>query len=368
MTDVEERIERLKRSEKMYKGIAKAIAEKLRRIARSLGKLEGGEEEGEIKCMSLYEDANKIEEQNPAEKVRLAQYEDLCKGTANVEEVRRFLKPNLTLVLKTFVDRLNSEEIGKQTQVLKRIVPCISKRVKWVLLHDIALHAQNPELLVLHADTLLEDGFAGIPGEIGKAIQSVVMHYLGVEHEEQGSLSKIGLLRRKFLEGGKGPAEEDLKKEVNRLVQEYEMYEVFQEYEMDPAVFDSVAAIRIYSNHLDWSWTYNHLIREVICPRIKRGSEYMIYVLGILYIEWSRVIGPHPSLDSVLKILDKVVGIGRGEVIGPSEFTLSEQLSSLIVLRQFRPGIAIKWQKQKMEEVSSEEQERIRRIWRLRVY
>lgn len=372
MAGTEERIRRLRRAEKIYRAAEKAARDKLKRIAEKIKRIENEEEEGEIKCVSLYkgEDGDRAAEGRPAakEKTKVCKYEDLYECAADEAEVKTFLAKNLGAVLKTLVDRVNSDEICKQQALVKNISAHISNRVRWVLLHDVSLYAQNPEVLVLLADGLLCTGFAGVPGHIGRAVQSVVIHHLGAEDGEGKGASRICALRKKFVPSGGDIAERNLKEAVERIVEEYRVYEVFKDYEIDPLVFDSAEAIRIYSNHLDWDWTYNHLIREVICTHLKKGSEYMVYLLGVLYLEWSRAIGPHASLESVLRILDRVVGLGRGEAIEQSEFTLNEQLASLVVLRQFRPGIAVRWQRKRIEEASAEEQERIRRIWRVQVY
>lgn len=396
---MEEKRKRLKRRIERHSIIIKALTEKMKRMQRELAAAEAdssstqcSEEEGEIKeiarapaenARSIYGMAMEISDDSSeygASDKDLNSYESLCRACKALargnlpkergEELGSFIRSNIQSVLKSFFDNINADGIATQKAVMHAVSPNVERNVKCVILHDIILYAKDLSRLVILAEALFPEGMRDLPGEVGRAlknIMSIQIHEDSIEYDLQGAVSAM----KEDL--GLDPAKISLPGEVARIINEFKRAEIFYGPKIPHDVFDAATAIRLYCSCLDWDWTYNFLVRETLHGGIKdEGLPFLVYVLGILYIDGRRFMDIHKSLDLILQTLDRVAGVGHGESIVDTAYSLDAQLASILVVRQFRPGVGIRWYKQRLEERmqegNGEQQRKIEDTWKMHVY
>ncbi|OAG31426.1 hypothetical protein NEDG_01953 [Nematocida displodere] len=285
-----------------------------------------------------------IRETDPKEK-RKSKHPSKTKAhevSAKVEEMAVKAKKDINVFLKEFFDQINSMELSVQKRTLEKVSSLLDNTEKYTILHDTVLFARVLEKYQVFYQVLYPEGIEKDGSEVSAALSSIYA----------------------FISGAK--SEKDVKKEAVRLLDRGASMPVFTATTIASNAFDAVTAIRLYSKVLDWDWTYNVFVREHLFSKLMdTAATFPAYVLSILYTEWNRSLAMHKSLEYVLQTLDRIAGIGSGENITDSSYTLEAQLASVLVVRQFRPGAAVKWQKKRALECSPSEKDQIDSLWKL---
>ncbi|KAI5173232.1 hypothetical protein NEFER03_2184 [Nematocida sp. LUAm3] len=264
-----------------------------------------------------------------------------------LEKMVEYIKKSPVLFLKEFFDQLNVKDIEIQKKLFSIVSMYLDHKIKYVILHDILLFSSSLNRYVLIYRALYPNGVVKDGSEVSTALYSIYRYLIGKEKYDEISQKCI-----------------DLHKKYSSLK------DIFSENgDIDAIAFDGATSIRLYSKVLDWDWTYNLFIREHLFPSLSETDKpFSIFVLGCLYSEWYRLLSHHKSLEYLIQVLDKVAGIGQGEDIISSPYSLNSQLSSALFLKQFRPGASVKWQRQRIEASSETEKKLIENIWKIIIF
>ncbi|KAI5186081.1 hypothetical protein NEHOM01_1263 [Nematocida homosporus] len=261
----------------------------------------------------------------------------------DIDQMEEIAKKDMSGFLKVFFETLDSTDSLCQRRVLEKVGVLMSNTIKYVILHDTVLFAAALEKYEVFYQALYPYGLDRDGSEVSGALQ-YIYEYVSGEVDEEGMVQRCG----KVLEKAAGLSVFDKDGKLGQLA------------------FDAATAIRMYSKVLDWDWTYNVFIRTCLFPvLLKPELAFPVLTLSILYAEWHRVLAHHKSLEYVLQTLDKIAGVGLGENITESRYTLEAQLASALMLRQFRPGAAVKWHRQRIEEANEETKAIIEDIWKV---
>lgn len=358
---MEELQDRVKRQLKLIKKLKKRI--------KTLEVKDAEMEEGEIEetedSTSVYSNLLTYQVNGCKESKPISTYADLLKrcreeidplGTEEVSApILQYIASNLTEVLQTFFSTLDTGDINDQ-RVLIIAMSTLDTNVKAVILHDTILHSTLLDRVVIFAYYLFPNGLSCLAKETGRAIRSIV--------RTEGARSK-GTEWVREIEPEK--EKEVMEESVARLLSKGRDAKVFEGAQIREEAFDISTAIRLYCNYLDWHWTYNHLVVEVLCPEIaKTKSPFSVYVLGVLLLEFSRTVGRHRSIECMIQFIDRIVDAGESK---ESFYPLETQLSAIPFLKKFRPEAVEKVrEKWRMAKEKERERERVEEVCRVEVW
>lgn len=325
-------IRKIKQRIKAYKSTVALLSKKIKRLETLLvddtANSQESIEEGEIR-------------QKPKER-RKRRYDENVNLDSIIASIDEKAPKSMPDLLKEIFDAFNQMENADIRKVFLKLLPHLNNSVKYVILHDIILLARDFDKYavvykILYSEKIDKDG-----SEVSDVLETV--YYYSVSEESL----------------------DELKNRCIKVLQRNSGRRVIHGETILPEAFDAATAIRLYSKVIDWEWTYNEFIREVLYAELKKSDRpFAVFVLSFIYAEWNRSIASHKSLEYLIQILDKIAGIGIGENIVKSQHSLESQLASALMLRQFRPGATIKWHKKRVEEASPEEKEVIEKAWKI---
>lgn len=249
---------------------------------------------------------------------------------------------NLPETLKEIFSVFDQADTSDTRKIFSKLLPYIDNPVKYLILHDVILLSRDFAKYSVVYKTFYPDGLDKDGSEVSDVFETV--YYYSISEESL----------------------DELKSRCAKVLQRHAQNRVIRENTLLPEAFDAATAIRLYSKVIDWEWTYNEFIRDILYPELKKSDRpFAVFVLSFLYAEWNRSITSHKSLEYLIQLLDKIAGIGTGESIVKSLHSLESQLASALMLRQFRPGATIKWHKRRIEEASPAEKEFIEKAWKI---
>lgn len=327
---------RIKKRIKAYKQTIRHLETAVRRLERLRAKEACGEsmEEGEIRETKREKSKRKTKTQplkeDPNEKY--------------VAEMDALASKSMHLFLGSLFSQINTTDIQLQERALSRALPLLSNTHKYVILHDLVLFSKVLERY---------------------RIIYVLLYPKGIEKDSSETAEVFSLIHQLAAQKEK---EKELKNKCIRILKNLSGCQVITTNRISQEAFDGATAIRLCSKALDWDWTYNEFIRVHLFNDLKVARKpFPVYVLAILYSEWNRTLGSHKSLEYILQTLDKIAGVGSGEAITHSPYSLDTQLLSILILRQFRPGAAIKWHRIRTDEYASEDKSKIEHAWNIEI-
>ncbi|KAI5165636.1 hypothetical protein NEIG_01390 [Nematocida sp. ERTm5] len=324
-------IRKIKQRIQAYKSTVALLNHKIKKLETKVGDmteiLQESIEEGEIRNKTKEKRKRKLDE---------------CNNEVKLLDIEEKAKTNMVEALKEIFDTFNIMEQPEIRRIFLKILPYLDNSLKYLILHDIVLFSRDLDKYstvysILYSDAIEKDG-----SEISDVLETI--YYYSIAEE----------------------AIDGLKSRCISILEKYATRTVFVEERIVPEVFDAVTSIRLYSKVLDWCWTYNEFIRDILYPELKKSeSAFAVLVLSAIYAEWNKSLSPHKSLEYVIQILDKVAGVGTGEEITPSMHSLEAQLASALMLRQFRPGASVKWHRKRIDEASDEQKALIESVWKI---
>ncbi|KAH9385281.1 uncharacterized protein NEMAJ01_0177 [Nematocida major] len=324
-------IRKIKHRIEAYKSTVALLKQKIKKLSTQLGEgesVDNGEsvEEGEIRGEPKEKRKRKFADESNVDGL-LACIDE--KGAGSIDEV-----------LKEIFDRFNTLSHSEMRKVFGHMLPHLSNPLKYTVLHDVILFSRDLEKYavvykVFYPDAIEKDG-----SEVSDVLETV--YYYAIDEE---------------------PAD-GLKSRCISILQKYANKPVIDGETINAEAFDAATSIRLYCKALDWDWTYNEYIRDVMHPELRKDhSPFAVFVLSVIYADWAKSLPAHKSLEYVIQMLDKITGIGTGEEIVHSMHSLETQLVCALILRQFRPGAAVKWHRKRIEEASEREKDLIDRAW-----
>ncbi|KAI5180029.1 hypothetical protein NEOKW01_0358 [Nematocida sp. AWRm80] len=250
-------------------------------------------------------------------------------------------KKQMPEVLKEILDIIDTASEAHLQKRLEILMPYLDNTIKYILLHDILLFSRKLDRYSLFYSQMYPKGIEKDSSEVSIALEQIYNYTQGIVSEEK------------------------LKESVLKIVSKYNSTSVISGSTISQTAFDAATSIRLYTKVLDWNWTYNEFIREHLYLELRKPDRpFPVYVLSILFVEWNRSLAAHKSHEHILQTLDRIAGVGHGENIIDSPYEIESQLASALVLRQFRPGAAVKWNRKRISEAETEkEKEYIENAW-----
>lgn len=322
--------------------LEKKIKHLEKRLEREEERAQESIEEGEVRPEPSKH--SKKRKRDECKKIKTKKEEERSKEevSVDIEHLEKTAGKNLPQFLREFFDMIDTIEISVQKNILKRVSPLLNNVVKYVILHDTILFSHVLERYEAFYKVLYPSGIEKDDSEVSQALFCIYENLCKEKDEEK------------------------IKSKPMKLLNKSADLSVIVLNEINQNAFDAATAIRLYSKVLDWDWTYNEFIRTHLYSELKNtNNAFAVLVLAFLYAEWHRFLLSHKSLEYVIQALDKIAGIGSGEKIVDSTYSLEAQIVSALLLRQFRPGAALKWQRQRMEEASPKNKQLIERAWKI---
>ncbi|KAI5192503.1 hypothetical protein NEMIN01_2054 [Nematocida minor] len=324
-------IRKIKHRIDAYKSTISLLKNKIKKLETLLdedrSKTQESMEEGEIRDIAKERRKRKIDESN-------------CEAIlSGIDSKARKSMPEL---LKEIFDSFNLLEPADIRRVFSALLPYLDNSLKYVILHDTILFTRDLDKYALVYKTLYPDTFEKDSSEVCDVFETV--YYYSISEESL----------------------DELKNRCIKILQKYSSRRVIDGETILQESFDAATSIRLYSKVIDWDWTYNEFIRDILYPELKKSDRpFSVFVLSFIYAEWNKSLSSHKSLEYLIQLLDKIAGIGTGENIIKSMHSLDSQLASALMLRQFRPGASIKWHKKRVEEATPSEKEVIEKAWKI---
>lgn len=329
-------IKKIKHRIEAYKSTVSMLKQKIKRLEEQLNsdtfKDQESMEEGEIRKKTREKRKRKLEETKLEEP----------NFDAFIQEIEEKASKNISEALKDIFNSFNTLSKGDISKIFSKLSPHLTNTIKYVVLHDIILFSKDLDKYaevykIFYPDTIEKDG-----SEVSEVLE--IVYYYSIEEEPIAGL----------------------KSRCISLHQKYAGNRVISGETIIPETFDAGTAIRLYTKVLDWHWTYNVFIIDTLFTDLRKdNSPFTVFVLSILYAEWSKSLPQHKSVEFVIQILDQIAGIGKAEEIVPSAYSIESQLTSALMLRQFRPGAAVKWHRIRVEQAAPEEKEFLEKAWKI---
>ncbi|KAG0436260.1 hypothetical protein DMUE_4314 [Dictyocoela muelleri] len=103
---------------------------------------------------------------------------------------------------------------------------------------------------------------------------------------------------------------EKIKKNYNLEPQYHDFYKCAPIFASSKTV-NEVCALRIVAHYMDWDWSYNHLIVDILYPKyVLSKDQIILYLIGVVVSNGYRNIGLHESVRNVYDFLEKEGNIG----------------------------------------------------------
>ncbi|EHY64717.1 hypothetical protein NERG_02120 [Nematocida ausubeli] len=324
-------IRKIKQRIEAYKSTVALLNNKIRRLETKVGggseNLQDSIEEGEIRKKTKEKRKRRLDE---------------CSNEIKLLDIEDKAKNSMPDALKEIFDTFNIMDHSEIRRIFLKLLPYLDNSLKYVILHDIILFSRDLDKYSLVYSILYHDAIEKDGSEVSDVLETI--YYYSIAEE----------------------AVDGLKSRCISILEKYAGRPVFIDGQVAAEVFDAVTSIRLYSKVLDWCWTYNEFIRDILHPELKKpDGAFAVLVLSAIYAEWTKSLSPHKSLEYVIQILDKVAGVGTGEEIIPSMHSIEAQLASAIMLRQFRPGASVKWHRKRTDDAPLETSRLIDDVWKI---
>lgn len=212
--------------------------------------------------------------------------------TYNLTKVHSiYIKSNIKGIIKYVFKDINAQPIEKSWEILYNVGCVENYSVICVIIHDLFLFVDDFDRVFFLSYALLQGKKleADILSSTIKMLlsyQALIMKKNGIYTEYVTKIQDELFLFDSF----------DISRQCNTILNDIDIYA------------NNIAALRIICSFMDWDWTYNTFVCEMLFPRFtETRSQTCVCYLGAICMLGYKNFGSHESTQSILDELKKVV-------------------------------------------------------------
>lgn len=241
-----------------------------------------------------------------------------------------YIRENINKILRRMISNLNIYDLNVICSAFNMISGETDYQCKLVIAHDIILFTEDLSRMPFMISALFNNQDIH-DDAVGKTLKKILAHQHSVDCDIYRSFPNLINCYNRIIENFEvQPNERSLESSCGELIGDFE---VFEDGVFNQVVLPNMYAIRMLSHYLDWDFTYNRFIRNVLYPKLRKKDKplYAVYILAVTF-NALRVFGYIESVDLVLEMFEELM-------IDSSEVSIVIYL----FIKQINPGKARQW-------------------------
>lgn len=225
--------------------------------------------------------------------------------------IKAYVGQNLFQITSFISREVNRLSLLQICSTLHCITGALTPLESAIVFHDILLMIDDYSKLHFIFHSLFKSRIDDFP--LGSTILSIMSYQQKVDSEllkpRKALLQHISSLKYSFEIPRISKRLEDI------LVELTTPLSIFKDNMIDEDIYQHLFAIRMLTHFLDWDYTFNIYVNDVLYPRVDDSDAYLLY-MGIVNFNFYRLFGGIESTEMIFDILkSKMVGVSSSSVL-----------------------------------------------------